>query len=103
MTGRAGRVYGRLVITTCRQPAEAPWIDQATVDLEDGRTAGGYALFPRRPGGAFVVAWIGHRARNPRPLAHPVHSVRSLAARLRRRPSEPMTAGGYADRDAFED
>jgi hypothetical protein len=53
-------VLGRLVLTTCRQGANAPMVDGCTSRAVDGWTAGGWCIrLHATPGPGLVVAWRG--------------------------------------------
>lgn len=60
----AGRRFGRLLITTCRQAGGHPWVDEATSTDRDGNTYNARAIRPslrlkrdRRGGRALVIGW----------------------------------------------
>lgn len=61
---RAGRRFGRLILTTTRQAGGHPWCDQAGVNDDDGNVYRARAIRPSlrrqydRPGGlAWVIGW----------------------------------------------
>lgn len=106
------RVFGRLVLTTGSQLAEAPWLDGCRVTHHDGAwTAHGWAIRPRPTAGrTLVVAWRGRhvgpfpprrlRGWGPFAMRHDGLAHWSPARIAWRRPTPtPRTAttGAYAD------
>ncbi len=64
--GRAGRIYGRLLITTAVQPASAPVLDGGSTRDGFGRWYGSFVVrFPRRRL-ALVIGWRGAKPRTRR-------------------------------------
>jgi hypothetical protein len=62
---RKGRVFGRLILTTMRQPSGAKTLDGGTTTDAEGRHYG--SLVVRMPGrqGALVIGWRDARTPNP--------------------------------------
>lgn len=60
MPQRASRRFGRLIISTTDQAAEAPIFDGCGIHDADKRSYGGWAIRPQRTAGrALVIGWRG--------------------------------------------
>lgn len=60
----AGRVFGRLIVTSCRQSSGHPWVDRASTNDAEGRSYRSVAIRPslkpqrdRNGGRALVIGW----------------------------------------------
>jgi len=74
---RKGRRFGRLLLTTCRQPDGAPVLDGGSSTDADGRHYG-VVVVSRRDGRALAVGWRDALVPDPSRWALVPRSLRSM-------------------------